>query len=221
MFSTEFELVDFFVNVSKKKNKFYIKELSTNFGRPDIVELSVNIEVFNERKRVQNTVDIPDIQRIDTYILAYLKGKSWVKKKTVAKFLNLEISTLNASIKRLVRRRMLDVESELVKMRSVKELLFITSLTVFEAKLTNWKYVIEQAERHLWFSRQSYILLPELSEDIQRKAEELAIKRGVGLAITNHEEILFKTKKIPNKIINTPLLWEINEGIIDGKFIIE
>ena len=87
--------------------------------------------------------------------------------------------------------------------------------------MTNWKYVIEQAERHLWFSNQSFILLPELSEDIQQKAKELAHRRGVGVAVTNNHKIIFKIKNRKNKLINTPLLWEINEGIIDGKFKIE
>lgn len=220
VFSTEFELVDFFVESSSKKNKVYIRELPTNFGRPDIVELQINFNLLKERNKMIITQE-NQIQRIDTYVLAYLKGKSWVKRKTICKHLNLEYSILNTILKRLVKRNMIDIKDDLIKLYSINDLLFIKSLTVFEAKLTNWKYVIEQAERHLWFSTQSYILLPNLSEDIQMKAEKLAHIRGVGVAITDHQNIYYRTKKRRNKVINTPLLWELNEGIIDGKFIIE
>ncbi|HEL0611039.1 TPA: hypothetical protein TUV07_001245 [Streptococcus equi subsp. zooepidemicus] len=144
-----------------------------------------------------------------------------MKKETVLRNLNLELPILNSSLSRLMNRDMIDIDGNLIKLKSINDLLFISSLSVYEAKLTNWKYVIEQAERHLWFSNQSFILLPELSEDIQQKAKELAHRRGVGVAVTSNHKIIFKTKNRKNKLINTPLLWEINEGIVDGKFKIE
>lgn len=219
MFLTEFELVDSFIKFSKKNKRFYIRELPTNFGRPDIIELSINTSLLEER--FHSNSNIPHIQRVDTYILSYLKGKSYVRKNTVLRNLNLDLPVLNSSLNRLSNRGMLDIDGGLIRLKSTRELLFISSLSVYEAKLTNWKYVIEQAERHLWFSNQSFILLPELSEDIQKKAEELAHRRGVGVVVTNNRKIICKTKKKRNKLINTPLLWEINEGIIDGKFKIE
>ena len=218
MFLTEFELVDSFIKFSKKNKRFYIRELPTNFGRPDIIELSINTSLLE--KRLLNS-NVPHIQRVDTYILSYLKGKSYVKKETVLRNLNLDLPVLNSSLGRLMNRDMIDIDGNLIRLKSITDLLFISSLSVYEAKLTNWKYVIEQAERHLWFSNQSFILLPELSEDIQQKAKELAHRRGVGVAVTNNHKIIFKTKNRKNKLINTPLLWEINEGIIDGKFKIE
>lgn len=218
MFQTEFELVDFFIANSKQNNKYYIRELPTNFGRPDIIELTINKTLLANRKNKEDK--IPQIQRIDTYIITFLKGKSFVKKKTILSKLNLNSTVLNASINRLQNREMIEQKGDYIKLKSIKELLFISSLTVYEAKLTNWKYVIEQAERHLWFSNQSFILLPDLSEEIKRKAIILGKERGVGVAITNGDKIVYKTKKV-NKLINTPLLWEINEGIIDGKFEIE
>ncbi|MFC3931962.1 hypothetical protein ACVR0S_05090 [Streptococcus dentapri] len=218
MFLTEFELVDSFIKFSKKNKKFYIRELPTNFGRPDIIELSINTSLLE--KRLLNS-NVPYIQRVDTYILSYLKGKSYVKKETVLRNLNLDLPILNSSLSRLLNRDMIDIDGNLIRLKSINDLLFISSLSVYEAKLTNWKYVIEQAERHLWFSNQSFILLPELSEDIQQKAKELAHRRGVGVAVMNNHKIIFKTKNRKNKLINTPLLWEINEEIIDGKFKIE
>lgn len=218
MFLTEFELVDSFIKFSKKNKRFYIRELPTNFGRPDIIELSINTSLLE--KRLLNS-NVPHIQRVDTYILSYLKGKSYVKKETVLRNLNLDLPVLNSSLSRLMNRDMIDIDGNLIRLKSITDLLFISSLSVYEAKLTNWKYVIEQAERHLWFSNLSFILLPELSEDIQQKAKELAHRRGVGVAVTNNHKIIFKTKNRKNKLINTPLLWEINEGIIDGKFKIE
>ena len=219
LFSTENELVDFFIKHSEKQDKFYIKELPTNFGRPDIIELVVNIELFKQRRKELEFLETP-IQRMDTYIISYLKGKSWVKKETIKRYLNVNSSIINNSVSRLIDRNMLMVSSDegSVKLKSKSELLFIKSLTAFEAKLSNWKYVIEQAERHLWFSKQSYILIPELSISIQEKAKELADKSGVGLALTDHKKIVYKTKKKNGTLINTPLLWELNEGIIDGRF---
>lgn len=218
MFSTERELVDFFIQHSEKCNKFYVQELPTNFGRPDIVELIIDAELLEERKMNNENTKL-SIQRIDTYITSYLVGKSWVKLSTISKFLNVNVGIINSSLNRLSERKMLEIDetNNLVKLKRKKELLVIKSLTPFEAKLTNWKYVIEQAERHLWFSNQSYILIPELSVNIQEKAESLARSRGVGVSIANQNKIFYKTKKQIGKLINTPLLWELNEGIVDGR----
>lgn len=215
MFKTEAELVEFFINYPSKRKKIYIKELITNFGIPDIIELLINSKIYS--RRIQN-LGVP-IERIDTYILSFLYGKGWVKRQTITGFLNISKSILNKSVKRLLSRQLITLKGEYyIKLNRKDDILFINSIKVYEAKLSNWKYVIEQAERHLWFTNQSFILLPKLSADIVEKATSSSIKVGVGVVVADRKKVNYLSTPQKKSLKNTPLLWELNEGLLDGRY---
>lgn len=220
MFETELELVDFFVNkLSNRKDRKIVTELSTNFGRPDIVELVFSNDVLEERKkRLLNNET--SVLRVDSYILTYLFGKSWVKKNTILNYLNISKPSLERSFDRLKNRGLVIVETDKVKLLPKSQTLAIKKINVYEAKLSNWKYVIEQAERHFWFSKNSAILIPELSDNTLEKCRQVCLNSEVELFVANNKNIKSLNGNDLNRkegVINTPLLWELNEKLVDGR----
>lgn len=222
MFETELDLVNFFIDgLNKKENVKVVTELATNFGRPDIVELTFSRDILEKRQRkiLENRADV-HIDRIDSYILTYLFGKSWVNKGTILKYLNINKPSLERAIERLVIRNMIITDSDKIKALSKSEILAIKRINVYEAKLSNWKYVIEQAERHFWFSKNSGILIPELSKSTLENCKQACLNSNIELFVANNKKIMnLNNKEVPKKrgIINTPLLWELNEKLVDGR----
>ncbi|MFJ6206620.1 MULTISPECIES: MarR family transcriptional regulator [Bacillus] len=221
MFETELDLVNFFVDSrSKKNNRKIITELSTNFGRPDIVELIFSNDILENRRRKFSGHEI-FINRDDSYILTYLFGKNWVNKDTILKYLNISKPSLERAIERLVNRGLIMVELDKIKQFPKTETLAITQINVYEAKLSNWKYVIAQAERHFWFSKNSAILIPELSQSTLDNCNQVCLNNNIELFVANKKKIKsWNGNEITRKtgVINTPLLWELNEKLIDGRF---
>lgn len=112
---------------------------------------------------------------------------------------------------------LIDIRDDKVKLKPKDEILIIKRIRVVEAKLTNWKYVIDQAERHLWFSNESYILMPNISENILNHATNNCINCGIGMVTLLNGKVKYFNKIKKQRLINTPLLWELNERIIRGE----
>ncbi|WP_336825138.1 hypothetical protein [Sporosarcina sp. USHLN248] len=216
MFETEADLVEFFINKRKSKNTKIITELETNFGRPDIVVIKFDPTILSERRR--GIYDIK-FKRIHSYVLSYLYGKSWVKMDSLNKFFCYPEKRILSLLLEMENMHLIKIKGHLVKSYPAKELLVIKSISTVEAKLTNWKYVIDQAERHLWFTNDSYVLLPRLSEATIHKSYEKCLKTGVGMYIADDKNLSCELKPVKRgKLINTPLLWEINEKIVLGEY---
>ena len=64
------------------------------------------------------------------------------------------------------------------------------TVIAIEAKLSNWKYALQQAYRNLCFADKSYILLPiEIALRVKEFEYEFK-KRGVGLCSIEDEQII-------------------------------
>src|SRR5690625_1448677 len=217
MFNTEFELVEFFVNKqSRKKNRKIITELTTNYGRPDIVELVYSEKILNYRRsKLTNSVKI-GLERVDSYILTFLYGKGWINIETIIENMCMAKLALNRALERLKFRSLISIKDGKIKLNGKSEVLAIKQINVYEAKLSNWKYDIEQAERHLWFSNNSSILIPEPSMRIFDNCLSVCKEREIGFIVSNGKKTQTIHDQNSKTLINTPLLWELNEKLIDG-----
>ncbi|MGG0451680.1 hypothetical protein ABEY82_14995 [Priestia megaterium] len=213
-FNSEADLVQYFLKTKSNSSKTrIITELETNFGRPDIVIIQYNQWKYGERKN--NMYDI-NFTRKHSYILSFLFKKGWVSIGKLQQFFSLNEKEIKNILLQMNSMNLVDLKGNLVKSKPAKELLVIKNIQVYEAKLANWKYVIEQAERHLWFTNESSILLPELSSNVLNKCMEKCKEVGIGMSIIEKNKIKNLLKPLEKKIINTPLLWELNERLLKG-----
>ncbi|MCY7830904.1 hypothetical protein MOD54_08530 [Bacillus spizizenii] len=214
IFHSESELVSQYLeNESTLRNRLIITELETNFGRPDIVMIYFNPKTLKIRRE---KIYKQSFLRKYSYILSYLFNKGWVSLAKIKNFFPFTEKELKGIIEQLEEMQLIDTVGSLVKSKASKDILVIKRIRVIEAKLSNWKNVIEQAERHLWFSKESSILLPNVSKTIIDKSIVRCNQSGLGLYIVDGRKNIELLK--PSKgLVNTPLLWELNEKLVKGE----
>lgn len=214
IFNSESDLVNQYLDNRKgKKNSTVITELNTNFGRPDIVIIHLNEKILDFRRE---NIYKEDFLRKYSYILSFLYSKGWVSLARIKAFFTFTDKEVHKIIGKMEVMRLVDIKGSLVKSKPSKNLLTINRLEVVEAKLTNWKYVIEQAERHLWFSEESSVLLPNSSQYIIEKSLVECNQAGIGLYIVEEAKNRELLKPPSKGLVNTPLLWELNEKLVKG-----
>src|SRR5690606_19381443 len=119
----------------------------------------------------------------------------------------------------LLDLNLIDVKDKYIKSQPASKILAVNRIWSYEAKLSHWKYAIEQAERHLWFTRDSYVLLPELSDRILDKSIQECKIRNVGLSLLSKDKSINVEVKSPKRgIVNSPFVWKLNDDIIRGEF---
>lgn len=223
--NSEAEFVNSFLSTikhknSSTKNNFQIwTEVRTGFGRPDILIIEYNSKVLDKRCKYEQQKFNNDLSTISAYALSYLSTCRWVKKESLGKFLNASHSKLLSVLKEIELRGLVDVNDHLVKLKPRSEILGVTRIEVFEAKLFNWMEAVEQAERHLWFTNDSSILMPNVSDKRIEIISSECKKRGIGLSLfsesTEYSTIL---KPKQSGIQNSPMLWQINEKLAGGLY---
>ncbi|HDR3493165.1 hypothetical protein [Bacillus cereus] len=215
--NTEEELVQQFIDSAHHLVKGPIqilREVRTGYGIPDIVIVEYNPNVLKKRKQLTNKV----LSDISLYVMAYLADRRWVSKETVGRAFNLTITKVMGVLRELLERNLIVMEENLVKARPRSEILAVKRLLVFEAKLNQWKVAIDQAERNLWFTNDSYILLPIKKEKLQVSILQECEKRSVGLTFLGIEEgPQIKLRPARKGIVNSPFLWQVNEQVKEEK----
>lgn len=219
--NTEADFVESFLSSVSLINKFskrhfeVWREVRTGFGRPDIVFIEYTPKVL-EARRSKNGIDA-NLSSRAAYAMSYLSDRRWVTVDSLAKFLNCQGNQILSVIKELHNRELLETKGHLVKARPRREVLAVNRVWVFEAKLSDWREAVQQAERHLWFTKDSYVLMPTMQKRLIESISCECDKRGVGLSFFS-DESGFRTVVHPAKtgVNNSPLLWLINEKLVGG-----
>ncbi|GEC88883.1 hypothetical protein [Brevibacillus brevis] len=220
IWESEQSLVDHFIKlISKDKSIKIMREVETNFGRPDILLVEYNQKILEQR--LSEHKETFEFTKIMGYLLAYLSDKRWVKTQTIKKsFFTSEVK-VEKTIHNLSELGLVDYkeDSGLVKLKKRSEILVVTNIQAYEAKLSKWKYAIEQAERHLWFTGYSAVLLPNVSPSILNKTINECNSKGLSLTLMLDQNTVTTILKPQNKsVINTPLLWQINEQVVQEAY---
>lgn len=215
---TERDLVNSFINNLPSNNgQLILREVPTSYGRPDILIIRFDTEVIkNLRSRSNNSKFSKEM----SHTMTYLYHRRWVKKSTLQKFLDCTKIMLSNVIEGLLSLGLIDVDDKYIKSKPAPEILAIKRVWAYEAKLYQWKYAIAQAERHLWFTREPYILLPQVSENILHKSIKECRVRDIGLSVFTGDNLIDTYVKSSKKgIVNSPFIWKLNDKIIRGEYI--
>lgn len=188
------------------------REKRTGYGRPDVIIVEYEPKILVARPIVHSHRPLTNLS---AYAMSYMSSRSWVTTETVRRFLNCTNSELETVIGELTSRNMLLKRGHLIKSRPKSEILAIRRIWVYEAKLFQWKAAIIQAERHLWFSKDSFILLPSTFGSVLTTVSKECRKRGIGLCtfsdVLGMREVVAPAS---SGLINSPFLWKLNEDLI-------
>ncbi|MFB5281826.1 hypothetical protein [Peribacillus sp. Hz7] len=217
LWDSEAHFVDEFIHSNEKivsslsYDSLVVKELKTGYGRPDIALIQYDRQILCSRNSTKDS-----ISQIGCYAISYLASRRWVSVEKLGDFLRINNRKLFTIIEELISLDLISQRNHLVKARPKSEIMAVKRILTFEAKLQNWQEAIDQAERHLWFTNESYVLMPYLSEKLADKILKECIKKGVGLSFYD-SELGYKTVANPAKkgINNSPFIWAINEKLME------
>lgn len=208
---------DFLTSVNSMNKPFYIlKEFRTGYGIPDILIIEYDKSVIIRRKKF---LEISELNPFDTncaYIMAYLAENCWVKLENLKSKFNIHSCSIEIIIENLINRELVVKKDSMIKSVPQKEIFAINGIIAIEAKLRKWKNAIFQAQRHLWFTKNSNILIP-LTNGIQlNKIRYFCNKNDVNLITFNKNEIVTFAIETGNSApYNTYLAWLLNELLLE------
>ncbi len=219
--TSEAEMVTAFVNSVKSQNRnpdnnvIVLQEADTNYGRPDVMVIEYDTAVFQRRNiSASSIIEKSSFSSECAYAMSYLSQREWTGFEYLQQFLNCRKNKLHSIIDNLAMRDLIRICKESVCSRSLDENFALRRVLVFEAKISKWRDAISQAERHLWFTGASYVILPDERRTILDKALHECAQRGVGLiSFSVDGSLAYLTEPPDMKIYNTYLSWLINEQV--------
>lgn len=215
---SEMELVNNFISyLPKSDRQIILREVYTSYGRPDILIIRFDDKVVKNLRPKNKNIKF---SKTMSYTMTYLYHRRWIKKSTLQKFLDCTEIMLNNIIEDLLILGMIDADDCYIKSKPASEILAIKRIWAYEAKLYHWQYAIEQAERHLWFTREPYILLPKVSKNILHRSIKECKFRSIGLSVLSEDNLVETYIKSSKKgVVNSPFIWELNDKIIRGGYV--
>lgn len=220
MWNSEAEFVeDFLAIVNSMNNSFHIlKEFRTGYGIPDILLIAYNESVIIERKELLERSKLVPFNADYAYMMAYLTEKNcWIELEELESKFNIHNSYIKEITKNLLDRELLIKEDSMVRSRPQEEIFAINSIIAVEAKLKKWKEAIIQARRHLWFTKNSNILIPPTNRIQINKIWHFCNKNNVNIIVFDKEGVPDLTVKTENSApYNTHLAWLLNEILLGG-----
>lgn len=218
--ASESDMVTAFVNSVKSqephhgKGVIVFQEADTYYGRPDVMLIEYDTGIFHRRNISLTTVGKSFFSPECAYAMSYLSQREWTDFECLQNFLSCRKSKLHSIIDTLKMRDLIYTFKDTVCARSIDEKFILRRVLVFEAKLSKWRDAISQAERHLWFTGASYVILPTERRTILDRALQECARRGVGLiSFSADGSLVHLIEPTDMKIYNTYLSWLINERV--------
>lgn len=197
-----------------------IFEYNTNWGVVDLLIINYNKRVLEAR--YDELINYNHIEngtsKLVGHALSFLSHNSSISYAELGQFLNLRTNQTLKLVDLLVDRKLIyTYESKTIKLRAKEDLFFINSVYAVEAKLKNWRNAIAQAERHLWFTNHSFILIPELNTETQFKVRLQCQQKRLGLIIQQRSDSFkFLEKPTNDCLFVNYFLWKMNESLLDS-----
>lgn len=192
MFKYEYELVDYFIKNLNVQDNILIREMNTRYGNIDVVRINSYELPFNLEQI--ETLSKPSCSRI----FVYLKNKRYVCEDSIINNIGLSKSTLKSSLCELVSKKLI-IKNE-NKFRRYKEFNFPkTTVTGYEAKLTDFKKAYYQAISNYKFVDYSYLVFPiAIAINIEKNYGTTLRESKVGLigVSTEFNEVIIRANKI-------------------------
>jgi len=217
---SENKLVNDFKRTYEKKDNghfVFFEEIKTGWGKPDLIV--INYDKGKLLDRIQNMIThypIPSFSNIAAYSMYFL---SRVKKTTVDDLKNfLKIKSINGLLASLEKRGLVYIyKNNKISIKSKERIFYIKSIKIYEAKIRNWRRAIYQAQRHLWFTNDSYIIMPLFSQYTSKKVEFYCKKAGIGLILQESKNSFRTVTKPPKNGLpgNSYMAWKLNELLAD------
>ena len=115
----------------------------------------------------------------------------------------------------LLARRLAVCKQGRIKALPKKETFAIKNISVIEAKLNDWRRALIQARRHLWFTDNCYVVIPEGERTKKNRVASACRRHRVGLMMVSKKGDLITVVSLKKSgPYNTYLAWLLNESLL-------
>lgn len=181
-------------------------ELKIGIGFSDIV-----IVFWDSSKLCNWTETRKQLKIQDIKILHHIAQKENNFESQIQKKLGFSEKDLGRSLSSLEKANLVDWNNHNISIKPLSEIFFVKDIIAVEAKMKDWKSVIQQANMNTLFASQSYVLLPKAKDSSKIITESTRLNLGYLEYKKNEFSVIKKAKK--NNIPVSYNSWLINEAI--------
>lgn len=181
----ELDMVNHYVDYLKHKYRnrktdiaiFYEPKIET--GYPDLVIVEFNSTISQQWKPLRHKLSASDIK-----ILFYIQSKKSTCIDEIVELLGYKSLTVVRSITKLANLNLIRVSKNgTIHNVALQSYCSVKNIISIEAKIDKWSMAIAQAQKNVWFSSESYILMN------RSNCNETIIKQckmfGIGIILLN------------------------------------
>ncbi len=193
------------------------REFEPGMGRIDILVVRYDQNRLRQRCRIADTSPLGRFDLLAGYAMTFLVHRRWVTLGTLAAAIGTDSRRTRIVVSLLESRGLVDKRANCVKAKAMSTLWVIDSIETYEVKLSHWRRVIEQAQKHLWFASKSFVAVPDRSATVSRVIVEGCRQHDIGAVLCRKDSTWVSAKRPPNR--STPVTqvgWLLNEAIVAG-----
>lgn len=219
MYSSEQHLLADFSSAYKRissSDVSFFQEVWTNFGVPDLIVISYDRDKLQRRNQaMRNRSNGILFPKQAGFAMCHISNEKETTIEELGEYFSLSQSQTRSLLMALEGRGLVTYRDK-GRIAPLPETLIVNEIQTYEAKLTDWKRAIAQAERHLWFTRDSYVLMPEMSAPVLNKVIRHCASTGIGL-ICQSKDSRFAVVHEPAEegFQNSYMSWILNEMLVD------
>ncbi len=212
----ELELVEEFIHeipkiFKPKKNKLalFIEPLIEG-AYPDIVVTEYNPKIIDTWQKQRNLLNNTDFKIFEN--IRHYKG---LTSEEMFKTTNHNYKTLLQSIEKLYDAGLVERTQSKWKAKSLSETYSVKRLVSIEAKMTEWKTLLNQADANQWFASESYAL-----SSVKNPRESTINKfkdYGIGLYSLSNQKLVRLNEAKKQSLPKSYMSWMFNEWI--GRYV--
>ena len=201
----ESELVDTFLNrktfkVPSGHNMTIFREPRLESGIPDLVlvvwKLSITANWNKQRAQLKNE---------DLRVMQFIYNSGSAPHSMLKDFFSNKV---HKNLDRLHAANMIKIIRNEFITRPLSESFAVRSILAIEAKIKEWGKAIRQALLNTWFSSESYLLVPKISN--KSRLPEKAKSKGIGILTIVEEDVMLQ-KYVSKGLPRSYASWLFNE----------
>lgn len=203
---------------SLPKNRRYVvlNEVETTWGIVDVLIVAVRENAMLRRRKELSYTAIPPITNHAALSLVWLEKNPRADIDALSDFLRTCNGTALATAEQLEQRRLIHLyRNGAIQMRTLRDIFIVGEIFAFEAKLRKWQTVVKQAERHLWFTNSSYVVMPGLRNDMRKRVTVACKSKGLGfITMETQDHFKLHQKPLRKNHNDSYFRWKLNEFLV-------
>jgi hypothetical protein len=192
------------------------REFPTGTGSVDLLAVWYDARILANRCYSRGLTAPGEFRLVHGYAMACLQPRRWVQKAELRAFLRLCPKHAAQVLALLDSRGLIEASADRVRTRPLAEVSAVRAIDAYEAKLTKWREVAEQAFRHRWFASRTFVAMPRPGDTVRERLREACSRWEIGLWLRDDAAGWSVTHATAGyRVPSTQIGWWVNELLFE------